>query len=140
MANTIAASGRLIQDPEMRKAGQYDICSFIVGEYGGKDKDGEYRPAPVWICEVWGKMGEVAHERLRKGDSVTVFGNVKREKYTNREGVEKDFLKVNVSSFDIPFQQGDQQGSQRQPQLPSGSTGSGGDDLGGDEIDDDLPF
>ncbi|ACD60358.1 single-stranded DNA binding protein [Xanthomonas oryzae pv. oryzae PXO99A] len=55
-----------------------------------KDRDGNNQERTEWHRVVFfGKLGEIAGEYLRKGSQVYVEGELRYDKYTGQDGVEK---------------------------------------------------
>src|SRR5262249_16025992 len=63
---------------------------------------GETEERTIWFrVTAWGRQAELAAEYLAKGRQVYVEGRLRREEYTDREGVQRVSLEVNAS--DIQF-------------------------------------
>ena len=91
----ITAHGNLGKDPELKNVGQNQVASFTLAARTGKDET-------TWMnCAVWGKRAQTAAEYLRKGAKITIAGQGKLESY-EKDGVEKQSLKVNVTDFTLP--------------------------------------
>jgi single-strand DNA-binding protein len=60
-----------------------------------KTKDGETKEETQWHrVTFFGKLGEIAGEYLRKGSQVYVEGEIRYDKYTGSDGVEKFFTEI----------------------------------------------
>jgi single-strand DNA-binding protein len=125
---TIIISGNLGKDPELRtpQGGNDPVCSFNVGVRQGFDRDA----ASVWYrCSIWGKSGEAAHQRLRKGSRVSIIGQLKIGEYQGKPQYD-----IRVVDWDGSAPKAEA-GEQRQEQR-----GGGGGGFSGDDLDDDVPF
>src|SRR3546814_3424920 len=60
-----------------------------------KDRDGNSQENTQWHrVTFFGKLGEIAGEYLRKGSQVYVEGEIRYDKYTGQDGVEKYFTEI----------------------------------------------
>lgn len=88
--NECRISGRLGQDPRtgVTKNGmKWAIFSIALNK---KDKNsGEWTPT-WWDIRAWDVLAESVEAGLKKGSKVCVTGAVKKEKYTDKHGVEKE--------------------------------------------------
>jgi single-strand DNA-binding protein len=89
--------GNLGRDPEMRYTASGDtISSFSVATTETwKDKQGEKQEKTEWHnITIFGKLGEIAGEYLKKGSSVYLEGRIQTDKYTDKAGIEKYSTKI----------------------------------------------
>jgi len=83
---SLYASGiiRIISDPQLRAFDSGTmVANFAGGIQEGKDKSGNWINNAI-DCEIWGKSAELICDKLRKGDSVFVSGNVRRQEWATR--------------------------------------------------------
>jgi single-strand DNA-binding protein len=94
--NRVQLIGRLGKDPESKftPTGK-KVCHFSLAVSNRwKDKSGETKEVTEWVnIEVWGRLGEVCQEYLKKGSLVFVEGRLKTDKYESN-GETKYFTKV----------------------------------------------
>jgi single-strand DNA-binding protein len=138
--NNITVAGQLGRDAEIRHMPNGDpVCSFSVADSQGKDK-----PTIWWNASLFGKRAESLAPYLLKGQSVTISGTVTEREWTDKDGAKRKSMDVRVA--DVALQGGKREGSPQAQQAeprkqaaaaraPTGSTGSGFDDM-----DDDIPF
>ena len=92
--NTIEIiSGRLGVDPYLAytKKGE-PVCEMSVGLVNEQS-------ATIWRkVVVFGKLAELCKVHLRKGTQVFVQGQTYLRKFTNREGLEKEYFEVKAFS------------------------------------------
>ena len=84
---SLYASGiiRIITDPSLRTFDSGTmVANFAGGIQEGKDKDGNWINNAIDI-EIWGKSAEVVVDRCKKGDSIFVTGNVRRQEWADKE-------------------------------------------------------
>jgi len=98
MSNVISMVGRLGQDAELKEVASTTVLEFSIANatgFGEKEVTGWFR------CAMWGKRGEKIVNYLRKGSQVWVCGEFTPRPWTNKEGVEKLSLDINVTSLDF---------------------------------------
>lgn len=160
--------GRLGNDPELRylDSGNCVATLSIATTAKWKDKEGNVNERTEWHrVTVWGKLAEICGEYLTKGRQVYIEGEIRYEKYTGQDGVEKYATKIIANTMQMlgsnpnreqgeggeqgpqePRQpQRSQQGGQRQgsySRQQGAGTQGGGQQQRMDEPfpDDDIPF
>jgi len=117
--NVYTFTGRLARDSEVRTTqGGMAICSFSVAvDFGYGDKKGTN-----WIrCSMFGKRAEGGlPQYLVKGAQVAVSGELKISEYTDKDGMTRTSVDVNVGDVTLigskqDAQQGAPQRNQQQP-------------------------
>ncbi|KAF1698322.1 single-stranded DNA-binding protein [Pseudoxanthomonas jiangsuensis] len=84
--------GNLGNDPETKytQGGMAVTRISLATTSVRKDKDGNQVEKTEWHRVVFfGKLGEIAGEYLRKGSQVYVEGEIRYDKFTGQDGVEK---------------------------------------------------
>ena len=90
--NKVILVGNLGNDPDTKytQAGMAITRISLATTSVRKDRDGNQQERTEWHRVVFfGKLGEIAGEYLRKGSSVYVEGELRYDKYTGQDGVEK---------------------------------------------------
>jgi len=90
--NKVILVGNLGNDPEVKYTqGGMAICSLSLATTSvRKDKDGNQQERTEWHrVKLFGKLGEIAGEYLKKGRQVYIEGSIRYDKYTGQDGVEK---------------------------------------------------
>ena len=108
--NKITIVGYLGRDPELRYTPQGTaVCNFSVATTEKrKNVRGETEEHTIWFrIAAWGRQAELAAEYLAKGKQVYVEGRLRREEYTDREGLQRTSLEVNASDIQFLGQRGD---------------------------------
>lgn len=123
--NSIAISGRLGADPEIRQVGDSRVTTFRLAETTSrKGQDGSY--ITNWYrCDAWGKTGETCAKYLHKGDPVTVTGELMIRNYKDKSGQDRTSVEVKIDRFAF----GGKSQATAQQTVPAPQ-----------ESDDDLPF
>jgi single-strand DNA-binding protein len=108
--NKITIVGYLGRDPELRYTPQGTaVCNMsIATTEKRRDASGETEEHTIWFrVTAWGRQAELAAEYLAKGRQVYVEGRLRREEYTDREGVQRTSLEVNASDIQFLGQRAD---------------------------------
>ena len=95
--NKVILIGNLGNDPEMKYTqGGMAICTLSVATTSvRKDKDGNQQERTEWHrVKLFGKLGEIAGEYLKKGRQVYIEGSIRYDKFTGADGVEKYFTDI----------------------------------------------
>ena len=94
--NRVQIIGRLGKDPE----GKFTPTGKKVSHFSvaisnrWKSKDGEAKEFTEWVnVEVWGRLGEICQEYLKKGSLVFLEGRLKTDK-VETQGEMKYYTKV----------------------------------------------
>ena len=158
--NKVILIGNLGRDPEVRyTAGGSAVANLrIATTESWRDKQtGEKKEATEWHSVVlFGKLGEIAGEYLKKGRTVYIEGRLQTRKYQDKDGQERYSTEVVASDMQMlgggegrgeggGFG-GGRQAAAEEPAWGGGAPAgrpSGGkppaDDFGGD-FEDDIPF
>ncbi|AOH36332.1 single-stranded DNA-binding protein [Luteimonas sp. JM171] len=89
--------GNLGNDPETKYTqGGLAITKISLATTSvRKDRDGNTQENTQWHrVTFFGKLAEIAGEYLRKGSQVYVEGEIRYDKYTGQDGVEKYFTEI----------------------------------------------
>jgi single-strand DNA-binding protein len=88
---SLYASGiiRIISEPTLRSFDSgTQVANFACGIHEGKDKNGNWINNAIDV-EIWGKSAEVVVDRCKKGDSIMVTGNLKRQDWEDKKTGDK---------------------------------------------------
>lgn len=147
--NKVIIVGNLGRNPEVRylPSGEAVANINVATTDRWKDKQtGEVKESTEWHrINFFGKLAEIVGQYLHKGSQVYIEGSLRTRKYTGKDGVEKYATEIRAETMQMlgSRQEGEQRqpAPQRQPRpsasptAPTGSTGSGFDDM-----TDDIPF
>ena len=170
--NTVILIGRLGRDPELRYTPSgAAVCSFsIATDESYTDREGQKVERTEWHNVVmYQKLGELAHQYLKKGGQVYIEGSIRSREYTDKENVKRKVFEIIGNEMtllgskprddDSSHQEGDY-GRVYGSRPSSGPTGPRGDSSSGSgaprggrpasqppqsssnppELEDDLPF
>ncbi|WP_367437178.1 single-stranded DNA-binding protein [Snodgrassella alvi] len=90
--NKVILVGRLGRDPETRYIPNGDaITNFsLATDEQWRDRNGERQTRTEWHnVSLYGKLGEIAGQYLRKGSQVFIEGKIQSRKYTGKDGIER---------------------------------------------------
>ncbi len=155
--NRVILVGNLGADPETRyttNGGAITNIRIATSEQWRDKQTGEQQERTEWHRVVlFGKLGEIAGEYLKKGRQVYIEGSLRTNKYTDKEGIERyttDIVANEMQMLGGGGRENDQGAPQRQQ--PSGSSAAArqyADAKAGnrsaspppeDFTDDDIPF
>jgi single-strand DNA-binding protein len=159
--NKVILVGNLGNDPETKytQGGMAVTTLSLATTSVRKDRDGNTQERTEWHrVKLFGKLGEIAGEYLRKGRQVYIEGSIRYDKFTGQDGVEKYFTDIVADEMQMlgggeggagggggGFRGGDRgdrparaparQEAPRREAPPAKSN-----DFGSDFADDDIPF
>jgi single-strand DNA-binding protein len=90
--NKVILVGNLGNDPDTKytQGGMAVTTISLATTSVRKDRDGNTQERTEWHrVKMFGKLGEIAAEYLRKGSQVYIEGSIRYDKYTGQDGVEK---------------------------------------------------
>lgn len=161
--NKVMLIGHLGQDPDVRylpNGNAVAMLSLATSDTWKDKQTGEQKERTEWHrVVIYGKLAEIAGEYLRKGSQAYIEGELRTRKWTDQSGQERYTTEVVVSmqgSMQMLGSRGNgnnagggngqQQGSQGQPQQPAGRSYSGTPPKQHPaneppmDFDDDIPF
>lgn len=96
--NKVILIGNLGADPDVRytQGGTCITSISVATTEAWKDKQsGEQQERTEWNrVTLFGRLGEIAGEYLKKGRQVYIEGSLRTDKYTDKEGVERYATKI----------------------------------------------
>ena len=101
--NVWTFSGRVGADAELRttQSGEKVLSFRVANDIGFGD-----RKTTQWVdCSYWGKRAEAVSSYVRKGDKITVSGELKLEEFQRRDGTPGSKLAVRVNDLDLAARQ-----------------------------------
>ncbi|MBS0193944.1 MAG: single-stranded DNA-binding protein [Proteobacteria bacterium] len=155
--NKVILVGNLGNDPDVKYTqGGMAICTISLATTSvRKDKDGNNQERTEWHrVKLFGKLGEIAGEYLRKGKQCYIEGSIRYDKFTGKDGVEKYTTEIIADEMQMlggtgaggerserpersaPRPQGGYGGQAERAARPTPSSPP----PAGDFVDDDIPF
>jgi single-strand DNA-binding protein len=148
--NVWTFSGRVGADAELRttQSGEKVLNFRVANDIGFGD-----RKTTQWVdCQYWGKRAEAVSSYVRKGDKITVSGEVKLEEFQRRDGTPGSKLAVRVNDLDLAARSeggssqreegggGYDQSVNSRPPAGGGAQRGGGKPAFDTDLSDDIPF
>lgn len=108
----VIVAGNLTKDAELRQAGNSQVCGFSVAADTGF---GDKKQTLFFSCSLWGNQGAALAQYLKKGNPVTVIGEMSEREYDG-----KQYKEIRVNSIKLQGSKGDNQNNQSQQQNNQG--------------------
>lgn len=130
MFNNVSLVGRLTDNPVTKESqlGKAYTSFCIAVDRKTKDKESDF-----FNCTMFGNSGVALAEYAQKGRLIAVSGKVQIDKYTNKDGVKMQAIKVIVDNWSLLDSRKEQDA---QPSTPPNPRPAGAMQV--DDIDD--PF
>lgn len=153
MLNKVMLIGNLGADPETRFTQDGTcVCNLrLATTEKFKNRNGEPQERTEWHRVVlWGRLGEIANQYLKKGSRVYIEGKIETRKWQDRDG--NDRYTTEIRATEMKMLGGGGQGGGNLPSQGGASYGNGGavkknddpfadaPDFGDVPVDDDIPF
>lgn len=119
--NTVAITGNLTKDPELKQVGEQSLCNLRVANNGRKKEGDQWVDAPNFFnVVVWGRQADACAQYLEKGRKVAITGKLRWHEWTQDDGSKRQA--VEIAADTVAFVGG-------QPQANPPASGSPADDL-----------
>ena len=102
--NLITIHGRLTRDPETKFFdGDKSVCNISVAvDRGYRDKDGN-KGVDYFNCFCFGKQAETIDKYFKKGKGIIIVGEMQNNKYTDKDGNNRDKWQIKIDRFYFGF-------------------------------------
>ncbi len=152
MLNKAILIGNLGADPETRFMQDGTcVCNLrLATTEKFKNRNGEQQEKTEWHRVVlWGRLGEIANQYLKKGARVYIEGKIETRKWQDRDGNDRYTTEIRASEMKMlgggnqngGFGGGSQQsGSFNHAPQKSSDPFADSPDFGDVPVDDDIPF
>ena len=97
----VIVAGNLTKDAELRQAGNSQVCGFSVAADTGF---GDKKQTMFFSCSLWGNQGAALAQYLKKGNPVTVIGEMSEREYDG-----KQYKEIRVNSIKLQGSRSDNQ-------------------------------
>lgn len=155
--NKVILVGNLGNDPDVKytQGGMAVTTLSVATTSVRKDRDGNQQERTEWHrVKLFGKLGEIAGEYLKKGRQVYIEGSIRYDKFTGQDGVEKYFTDIVADEMQMLGGGGGERGDyasgdrpqrsapaqRREPADQSRQAQPQSQGFDSDFADDDIPF
>lgn len=122
MLNNGSFGGRVGRDATLRDAGSTKVLNFSLANNTGFGD----REVTTWFnVSYFGRSAEKLEQHIKKGTFLNVSGEVKMNKYTGNDGVEKQSLELRAHTIDF---------------VPGGRSNNENNENEQEEDSDSIPF
>jgi single-strand DNA-binding protein len=146
--NKVILIGNLGQDPEVRympSGGAVANLRIATSESWKDKQSGEMQEKTEWHSVVmFGRLGEIAGEYLKKGSKIYVEGRLQTRKWQGKDGTDRYTTEIVANEMQMLDSKG---GGSANFESKRGSDSSASSDAppantggGMDQFDDDIPF
>jgi single-strand DNA-binding protein len=101
MLNLVVLMGRLVREPEMRKAGEHSVVSFTLAVDRKPPKDGGEKGVDFIDVTAWRGLAEFVCKYCHKGQRVAVHGRLQTRTYEGKDGVKRKAVEVQAQGVDF---------------------------------------
>ena len=131
MTNLTILTGRITKDLELKQAGQTTVTNFSLAVDNPFKRD----DASFFDIAAFGKTAELLNNYCNKGSKILVEGNLKQDRFTDKEGNNRSVVRVVANRVEFLDSKGSNQG-QAAPKQQSNDPFANGPDV----QSSDLPF
>lgn len=99
--NNVQIGGKVTRNIELKQtSGGKNVCHFTVAvnRTVGRDED---KKADFFDCEAWDSKAEFISKFFRKGSSIFVTGELRKDDWTDKDGNYKSTFKIRVKEVDF---------------------------------------
>lgn len=119
--------GRLVGDPEIRQAGENNVCSFCLAvDRDFKNKNGE-READFIDCIAWGKTGEFVSKYFGKGQMMAVAGRIQTRMWEDKQGNKRKSTELVIEEVSFAGSKSENTAAEPTRNAPAGFAPAGED-------------
>lgn len=109
--NTVALTGNLTRDPELKVFGETTVCKLRLAVNERAKEGGEWVNKPMYFdVDVFGRMGENSAQYLVKGSHVAISGRLKWREWEAQDGGKRQAVSIVATEVEFPSKKEAQQG------------------------------
>ena len=131
MTNLTILTGRITKDLELKQAGQTTVTNFSLAVDNPFKRD----DTSFFDVVAFGKTAELLNNYCSKGSKILVEGNLKQDRFTDKEGKNRSVVRVVANRVEFLDSKGSIQG-----QAPKQQSNDPFANAAPDVDDRDLPF
>ncbi len=103
--NHVYFTGNVGNVPELKESPSgKKVCRFhlAVDTFAGKDEQGKLLTEAMWLSvAVWGEYAPIVQSSVKQGAPVFVYGRLRVQKYTDKEGQKQTAVEVVASEVKL---------------------------------------
>lgn len=101
--NVVVLTGRLTNDIELKTTQSgVSVCKFCLA-VDKRVKSGEDKQANFINATAWRHSAEFLAKHFKKGDGVTILGEIETSQYTDKDGNKRTSFEVLVNNAEFPI-------------------------------------
>lgn len=132
MTNITILTGRITKDLELKQAGQTTVTNFSLAVDNPFKRD----DASFFDIAAFGKTAELLNNYCNKGSKILVEGNLKQDRFTDKEGKNRSVVRVVANRIEFLDSKGSNQGQEAPKQQSNDPFANSAPDVDSDS----LPF
>ena len=106
MTNLTILTGRITKDLELKQAGQTTVTNFSLAVDNPFKRD----DTSFFDVVAFGKTAELLNNYCSKGSKILVEGNLKQDRFTDKEGKNRSVVRVVANRIEFLDSKGSNQG------------------------------
>ena len=134
MTNLTILTGRITKDLELKQAGQTTVTNFSLAVDNPFKRD----DTSFFDVVAFGKTAELLNNYCSKGSKILVEGNLKQDRFTDKEGKNRSVIRVVANRIEFLDSKGSNQGQAAPKQQADNPFANANGPI--DISDEDLPF
>lgn len=100
--NSIAITGYVVRNPEVRTVANQEVCSVTVATKSSEKVNGKWEEKTEFFTfSIWGDRVENAIKYIRKGSIVSVVGQLRTRSYEKKDGGMAFVLEIKNPTYNI---------------------------------------
>ena len=115
MTNVTILTGRITKDLELKQAGQTTVTNFSLAVDNPFKRD----DTSFFDVVAFGKTAELLNNYCSKGSKILVEGNLKQDRFTDKEGKNRSVVRVVANRVEFLDSKGSNQGKAPKQQANS---------------------
>ena len=132
MTNVTILTGRITKDLELKQAGQTTVTNFSLAVDNPFKRD----DTSFFDVVAFGKTAEVLNNYCNKGSKILIEGNLKQDRFTDKEGNNRSVVRVVANRVEFLDSKGSNQGQAAPKQQSNDPFANAAPDVSSS----DLPF
>ena len=124
--NRVILCGNLTRDPELKYLPSgTSVCEFAIAvnkKWTGKDGE-KKEEVSFFDCVVWDKRGETFAKYMTKGRPVLIEGELRQERWTDKEDQKRSRIRITVSQFTFLGSKDDASNKDAEPEQTENGSG-----------------